>query len=421
MFSWNRNYSHGNAPVLAGSRQVQPALFVWAIASVASILLSPTLAIALDGEVRPESEEEKALRNAQATAAVGVLVGKTSTHYDEYGFKGVRLGQSFAEVKKTHTLVNNGEDNGLTFNYEDEETGESFVFDDEEKLVSYGRHYQGGMKEYAPQLIKLFGQVTKERMQTRDQTPANSPLRITYTTVDYTFPKVLVRVIHEDRTEQGADAGKLTHLFVADRGWVEAILIQTAEEKLKALKWLQSAAVLAQQGVFDSAKIPAIPGTRVEVVPGQGHCLQFIDTKREAEQKAKWGADATKLATCAGVEQSLPELQPVVYFDCFRYSGTRLGAKVKVLSQARRAFPEMAEPIQNTPILNDWLWKLNQLLLEQAFPSSDGKVLLVRKPDVLGVQEWLEWTSNREDHDSWKVLCGRNLLMRVEYLGRKKL
>ena len=104
MFSWNRNYSHGNAPVFAGSRQVPPALFVWAIASVASILLSPTLAIALDGEVRPESEEEKALRNAQATAAVGVLVGKTSTHYDEYGFKGVRLGQSFAEVKKTHTL-----------------------------------------------------------------------------------------------------------------------------------------------------------------------------------------------------------------------------------------------------------------------------------------------------------------------------
>jgi WD40 repeat protein len=368
-----------------------------------------------------ETAEERDQRKAQATAAVGVLIGKTSTHYDEYGFKGVRLGQTFSDVKKQHTLVNNGEYTGLTSTYEDEETGESFVFSDKEQLVSYGRHYQGGASEYAPQLIELFGKVADTRMQTRDQTPANSSMRVTYTTVDYTFPKVLVRVVHEDRTEGGVGAGKLTHVFVADREWVEAILFRTAVDKLRALQWLQSAAGLAQQGVFDSAKIPAIPGTRVEVVPGQGHCLQFIDTRREAGLKPKWGEDATRLATCAAVEQALPGLQPVVYFDCVRYSGTRIGAKVKVSAQEGRVIPELAEPIQNTPILNAWLWKLNQLLLEKAFPPSDGKVLLVRKPDVVGVQEWLEWTSNREDHDSWKILCGKNLLMRVEYLGRKKL
>ena len=353
-----------------------------------------------------------------AKQCVQLLVGDTSNHYSEYGFKGVRLGQSYASVKQKHALYNSGEYTGMTFLYEDDQTGESFIFDDKDRLVSYGQHYEGGVENHAARLVELFGKAAEDRMQTRDETPFNSPMRVTYMTIDYTFPKVLARVIFEDRTQQGANVGKLTHVFVADREWVEAILLKTAEDKIKAIKWLQSAAGLARQGVFDPAKLPAIAGTRVGVVPGQGHCLEFIDTKREADLKPHWGADATKLATCAGVEQSLPGLEPVVYFDCFRYSGTRLGAKVKVVAQEAGRFPEMAEPIQQTPILNDWLWKLNQILMEQCFPPVDGSVNLFRKPELLGVKEWLEWTSKGDGNDSWKVSCGKNLAMRVEYLGR---
>jgi len=371
-----------------------------------------------------ETAAAKPDHRAKAAASVRLLLGETSEHYEEYGYKGVRLGQSFEEIDADRPLVNYGEDTGFTAHYQHWETGESYFFDDKDRLVIYGRRYDGGPDDYLEQLVELFGKPAKDRIRESDESPAHGQVQVAYTTIDYTFPRLLVRVVFDEQSLP-QEVRTFTHVFVADRRWVEGMLEDTAVDRLEALDWLSAAADFARAGVYDPNRIPPLRGTRLEAAErGKFHGVQCVDMKRETELRPRWGDHATGLATCAAIEETVPSGWPAAYVNCFRYSGTRLGAVVKVKPAMAKnggaRLPETFEPIQRTPIMRDWLWRLDQLLMAQYFPPVNGKVMVVRESDGRNLARWFEWDYEDGDGGMWQVSCAEKLLMRVEYRGGKK-
>lgn len=361
--------------------------------------------------------------DAAAKELVKRLLGNTSQHYGEYGFKGVKLGQSFNEVNEKTPLKNRPQLTGMRYAYEDSDREELFFFDENERLVCYGRHYQGGFQDFKDQIIELFGRADRDRINDSNQTGAMSPGRVTYTTIDYTFPRVLVRVIFEDAVIPPGGIRQTMHVFVVERAWAEQILLRSATVRLRAINWLQESADLVRQGIFDVERVPKIEGSTPRVLGEQGEDIALIDTKQsekldESERRLFGDGDAQS----AGLRRitSNGETTSFAFMQFMRCSLTRHNVKLKK-EAGLPGSKEHYEDIQRLPILNDFLWNLDREILMTVFPPEGGKYSLMRQPAGFWVHEWFEWTSLGEDGDKWKVRCTKNQIMEVTFQGRKRL
>lgn len=347
------------------------------------------------------------------------LGDEASGHYSECGYGGVALGTTRAQLDATTPLVNHGAHTGFTFHYEDKAgLGKSFVFNEKDRLVCIGQRYVGGADEHLNELIAIFGKTSEDRIRTSDQSPFGGQAKVVYTTVDYTFPKVLVRVIFDEQAHASFGVRRFTHVWVLDRGWAEEILREATARSRRALDWLAASSDMLKDGSLDPHGVPAIPGTRVDVLNEDraNAVVAVVDLAREAELTLRWPEAATNLATCAKVQVGV---EPGAMIHCFRCLETQIGDVIKE-ERLVQEVPEAAETVQRIPIMGDLLWGLNQYLMESWLPPIGGQVTRVRQPALPEPHEWVEWVSDDANGYKWKVVCNKNRQMSVMCLGRSQ-
>ena len=351
--------------------------------------------------------------------AVAAVIGAESAVYKEAGYKGVVLGTPFDELARDKGLKLTRVGQPWVF-ASGPKGEEEFVFDAGKKLVCYTRSYDGGPDDYLDQLVKVFGKADRPPRETVTSSPMSVTRR---TAIDYTFPKVLARVVFVKAARQGPLGGQpvveeQTHVAVVDRAWAAGILDATARGKRKAVEWVRAVGEKVKGGevvLKDLPRLDGADGREFQV----GVPIRFFDTRSEEENKDREkGRQPLPVAT---VEKTVRpgdrERTPVVRvnFTFARYSPL---ATQKVYQQDEvqkgAVVPKTGNNALDYTPFGNLVTELNVALLRDAFPPTGGRVEYVRPPSGPPFYEW-------RTEDGWAVRCGTNDGVTIEWAGKKGL
>lgn len=374
------------------------------------------MAIEASGEKQPLSDKTSAVPDA----AVGAVFGKESSVYKETGYKGVSFVTSFDDLAKDKGLEWTSLGQPWAF-CPTQDGAEEFVFNADKKLVCYTRSYNGGPDDYLDQFAELFG---KSERKPRVFVTTSSVAVTRRTLFDYTFPKVLGRVVFAKSARQGPGGGlktiveEQTHVAVIDRAWAATILDSNAKGKREVIKWLVAVGQKVKNGevvLKDLPKLDGAEGREFQVrVP-----VQFFDTRREeANKNREKGRQPPPIAT---VEKTIRfgdrEKKPVirVNFTFDRYSPL---ATSKVYQQDAiqkgAFFPKTGNNALDYTPFGNLITELNVALMSDAFPPKEGQIDYVRPEDGPAYYEW-------RAEEGWVVRCGANDSVTIEWVGKKAL
>jgi hypothetical protein len=350
--------------------------------------------------------------------AIARVFGTELRAYKESGYRGVTLGTAYDDLKdKKPTLFR--EDQPWV-NVRDTKGEEAFVFDADKRLVCYTRSYRGGAEDYLDQLVALFGKTDRDP---REIVLTNPTWVTRRALVDYTFPKVLVRVVfaRAARAEfnRPPTVEEKTHVVVIERAWASAILNSNARGKRQAIEWVRSVGEKVKEGKVALADLPRLDGAGGRESPDAQEVVQFLDDRREEENKRR--PEEPRLpAVVAAVEKAPrfpnPDAGPVirVHFVFERYSPL---ATPKVFQQdepQKRVFQPITSnnALKYTPF-DDLVVEMNVALVSDYFPPK-GEVNVVRPESG---EYYYEWRTK----DGWLVRCRWDDAVTIEWLGQKGL
>lgn len=351
--------------------------------------------------------------------AIAAVFGAESAAYREVGYKGVALGTPFDELAKDKGLKLTRAGQPWVF-ASGPKGEEEFVFDADRRLICYTRSYDGGPDDYLDQLVKVFGKTDREPREWVTTSPTSVSKR---TALDYTFPRVLARVVFVRAARQGVLAGQpvveeQTHVAVLDRAWAAGILDANARGKRKAVEWVRAVGERVKGGDVALKNLPELAGADGREFE-TGVPVRFFDTRTEEGNKDREkGRQPPPVAT---VEKTIRpgdrERKPVVRvnFMFARYSPL---ATPKVYRQDEVQKGAVAPKTGNNALdytpFGNLVAELNVALVRDAFPPRDGRVEYVRPASGSPHYEW-------RTGDGWAVRCGTNDAVTIEWVGPKGL
>jgi hypothetical protein len=350
--------------------------------------------------------------------AVAAVFGRASDAYRERGYKGVTLGTPFDELAKHKGLKLTRVGQPWTFASDPKGT-EEFVFDAGKNLVCYTRSYDGGPDDYLDQLVDLFGRAERPSRETVTTVPTAVTRR---TAVDYTFPKVLARVVFVRTAREGFPGGRpvveeKTHVAVLDRAWATAVLDATVRGKRAALGWVRAVGEKVKGGEVVLADLPRLDGADGREFPKEREVVRFHDTKREADNTERDKARQLPAVVVAVEKAVRPgDRRPVVrvHFLFERYTPLASPA-VHQRNDAPPGVPRPApghHPLWYTPFAN-LVTELNVAVARDAYPPR-GEVEFVRPATGAPYYEW-------RTADGWLVRCRSDDAVTVEWVGDRGL
>ena len=330
--------------------------------------------------------------------AVQVVLGETLPQYEQFGFKDVELGRSFEEIQRQKQLKSvHGDHPYVYVLFDADHIGrEEFIFDRKQGLISYSKLYQGGSDEFLHKLIAVFGKTDKD-VKTRQQQTPNST--IITTQIDYTFPKVLVRIIFAT-TQTGARTLETTCVVVIDRSWVTQLLNDNAHNKRKQIPWMLEVANSLPGIISDLNAAPMLDQATAHFSDRENAVL-WIDEKRN---KAFPSATFSVPACCAAARMlaTKGERSKFVIMRFNRYSpnatpellrqdvvSDRFGGKTNAMFRGNNA-------LLLTP-MHDLVMQMNSVIMQEFFPPNTMNI--TRVTSNIG-EEHLEWNSAK-----WRVTC----------------
>jgi hypothetical protein len=142
-------------------------------------------------------------------------LGDESNHYNEFGYKNLKLGekvdlQKYVPFSRESSLFLPG---NVTPWMHNKNNDEHVLCDLKGRILCVHKNYPGRFANYMDNIIETFGKTTHEIKDNR---------------ITYNFPKVYVRVtIYEDRFD----------VSVIDRKWLEDELTDTLREQVRILDW----------------------------------------------------------------------------------------------------------------------------------------------------------------------------------------
>lgn len=375
----------------------------------------------------PQPEPESVKRatpgpSGSPEAALQALLGDTSQHYLDFGFKGVTLGESFDQVSSRKALDRTRRGQPYLYVTPD---GEGFVFSRDGALVCYTRAYQGGTEDYLAALKEMFGTTDKPILEREDVRSRSAAAR---TYIRHTFPRTLVLIEFSkgiQLTGGMARQGEGTHVYVLDRKWAEGVLAQSAQSQARCIEWLKRASSGVRTGHIDAAALGGLQGLRIKEWTGGRTGLALIDVAREKKWKAKGRDDeqAEQVGTCARAALAGSGLPPEASFDMGRYESTKPPVFLRAEADADSGDEGEFYALDHTPFLGLLHNELTCLQMQQMFPPKTDEIRFVQKERAgmtMG-SGWYEWGHMDEGGGSWTVRSGRDGSIQVEFLGNRSL
>lgn len=359
---------------------------------------------------------KKNSRPAGFEPLVSAVLGTTSQHYLEFGYKGVVLGQSFDEINSCRPLgtleydpVGGPNVDGPCVYRDVSGTPEAFWFDANKRLVCYRYSYRGGANEYLPEIEGLFGEPSKP---IDIRSGGNSLVTHRTTSRCYAFPRTFV-LVEFHRTADIASAREFTHVYVFDRAYLERLLREVAAARVNACLWIMQAGMCLEKGDAGPERCPPLMGCRVQVLKKLGSTGAALFDTKYAE-----GSEAPFLGFVAFSEIPDRFHEPMIFFDFNRYPASRVG-----LQLLRRPETQDENKTFNADVFLPYLralkGELTALLLSSYFPMPNDECRLVSKRGSdLRTYKW-EFTDAAGD--KWAISCGEDDLIEVFYRARKKL
>ncbi|MCE9632122.1 MAG: hypothetical protein K8S94_15580 [Planctomycetia bacterium] len=370
-----------------------------------------------------------AISSGSPHLAVEALLGETSQHYLENGFKGITLGESFEQVNARTPLTQTAP--GEPFRYVTS-NGESFCFTEDNRLVCFSRSYEGGEEDYLGKLKELFGTTDKPILE-REDVRYRSAGRRTY--VRYTFPQTLVLLEFAgavNLTGGLARKREATHVVFLDRNWAEDVLSRLSTAQQTCIDWAKKASLQVGAGKIDASELGDLGGVRVHVWDGNRPGLSIVDLATEAKLKAQRGGDQAKdqedlsgqpIGTCgrAALARSLPA---EVFFNMERYEGAQVPVFLRAAAAENNEDGKKFYASRSAPLLRLLAGELRCLQMQQMFPPKTDEIRFMQRERAgmtMG-SGWYEWNHEDETGGSWTVRSGTvDDAIQLEFLGNRSL
>jgi hypothetical protein len=380
-----------------------------------------------------ENSEAQTVANSSNDPVLRTLLGDTSSHYTEYGFKGISLGQSFESVTATTPLFTSPHRQPSVFGDRPPDVWSTLhcQFDERRGLVCLSKTYQGSLDDYRNEILKMFGRTDKPFV-TRVLNRAR-PSRLIQCG-RYTFPSVLVEVfrLKVAGTTFTPSRDEVT-VTILDRAYAVDLLRRSIESKRQCMRWIKTATSRVAGDDVSQSTIPALVGSKsVSVAFGGADQRDFVgvglidDRAREDMPSGLTpGEEYSRAFATAGVCRAFvaPSLTSEVTFKCGKYSGLSQPECLRQGEVDSESPQPKAEALRAIAFLNRLNREATRLLMHEYFPSRDGLIDFVENDpeEIYEPSFWDEWRWKDAEGGVWRVSYAEDDSARLVYEGRKSL
>lgn len=360
--------------------------------------------------------------------AVLAVLGQSVSDYEEHGFGGVELGQTYDEVNNEVPLSKY--DSRFPWRFLSRDGAQCFVFDEENNLRVYSREYNGGVDANGEEIIGTFGKPagnTISRVFSASQSRTSSEMLV------YTCPEARAIVLVEFRETRFLRFGQVetiekTVVSVLDQTWALPQLYRSASLKRPVLEWMQAAAERVPSGSCNVDDLPLPPGTGV-IVKGRGEkqVTAYLMDGGEGGLGKPEKQRCLGSAKCVS-EELLPYAQARpgkvgIEVDFGNYTCLESDVLLKQHPRDDGRDPAPAEAIAVAPVLSLLDDEVTRQLLMEYFEPAGGKYSYV--PDEHGGvsigKGRYEWNCSAILDGVFKVVCNTNDSSGVYFLKKRGL
>lgn len=360
--------------------------------------------------------------------AVLAVIGQSLSEYDEHGFAGVELGQTFDQLNDKGALPKY--DSRYPWKFLSRDGTETFVFDDEGRLRVYSREFDGGVDINGEEIIRKFGRPAGEtisRVFSSSQSRTNSEMIV------YSCPRARVIVLIEFREARFLRYGQVdtfekTLVCVLDQDWALPQLYRSASLKRPVLEWMQAAAERVASGSCNVDDLPLPPGTGVKVEGrGEKQVTAYLIDGGEGGREKRLNQRRLGWVTCLA-EELLPYARAKpntvgVEVDFGSYTCLESNELLKQHPSGDGNQTEAADAIDTAPVLSLLNDEVTRQLLFEYFKPVGGKYSYV--PDERGGvsigRGRYEWKCSGIHDGVFEVICNTNGSSGVYFLTKRGL
>ncbi|MGB8853216.1 MAG: hypothetical protein WCC69_06595 [Pirellulales bacterium] len=360
--------------------------------------------------------------------AVLAVLGQTVSDYEEHGFAGVELGQTYDQLNAKELLPKY--DPRFPWTFLSRDGAQRFVFDNKDILRAYSREYNGGFDVNGEEIIRTFGKPagdTITRVFSSSQSRTNSEMLV------YDCPRADAIVFVEFREARFLRYGQVdtvekTVVWVLDQTWALPQLYRSASLKRPVLEWMQAAAERVASGSCNVDDLPLPPGTGV-IVEGRGEkqVTAFLMDGGEGGRGRRRKQRRLGWVTCLS-EELLPYAQAKpgtvgVEVDFGSYTCLESNELLKQHPSEDDSESEPADAIDEAPVLSLLNDEVTRQLLMEYFKPAAGKYSY--KPDERGGvtigNGRYEWKCAGILDGIFEVICNTNGSSGVYFLTKRGL
>lgn len=373
--------------------------------------------------------------------AVSMILGETLHSYDRFGYKDVELGRTFDEINQKIPLkwYQDFSPYFLTSVPSGSEP-DGWFFDADKRLVAYYKQYRGGPEDYLDKLLLVFGKTNKQVISEHKEyiDPFNGHASVqAFTTVDYTFPKVLVKIMFSKTVSErarGVETIEGTSVAVIDRDWVTNLLNDNARNKRRFIDWMLKVAESLPSAGHEIANVPLLSGAAEAYLPDRKVVVWLDDKEKKAFPSPSHVPLVRSYAYCASAGQNFrdiggtvagsitnPEIATTVHARFNHYSGNATTELLKQYADGNDLTKNANPPGgrgNNAVFLTPFhrlVTDLNSALLQEYFPPV-GTTIATRQFSG-GSQKRFEWKAK----NGWKVFCYFDETVTLEKVEDKRL
>ena len=346
-----------------------------------------------------QEQKERLINDDKIKSIIDQLLGDPLEHYKDFGFKDVKLGADYSELKNSHNVVfKHSVFTNAVFLDDMSLAANRYIFNGTDKLVCYTKVLKGNINDYADRIVEIFGKTNQE---------------IEDKAIKYTFEKTLVYITPQSVGTM-SDLQYLTVIKIWDKEWVKEVLFEYAANVSELLEWQKETTALIRNKDFDVNTVLKLPETIIEPAGDlEKRTFRLVYPKNSEEKITYLGIFGYMIPpdyVTSGGNEKFKKIPIVSVKTAIRLKSTPRNPLYELKKWEDKSF-RTPVPTNDFAALTatNYVNELSLFLLQSYYPPKTSKIEVITTKYGVKIRQW-------KTKDGWHVQVNKNEVI-LSFLG----
>ena len=346
-----------------------------------------------------QEQKERLINDDKIKSIIDQLLGDPLEHYKDFGFKDVKLGADYSELKSSHNVVfKHSVFTSAVFLDDKSLAANRYIFNGTDKLVCYTKVLKGDINDYADRIVEIFGKTNQE---------------LEDKAIKYTFEKTLVYITPQSVGTM-SDLQYLTVIKIWDKEWVKEVLFEYAANVSELLEWQKETTALIRNKDFDVNTVLKLPETIIEPAGDlEKRTFRLVYPKNSEEKITYLGIFGYMIPpdyVTSGGNEKFKKIPIVSVKTAIRLKSTPRNPLYELKKWEDKSF-RTPVPTNDFAALTatNYVNELLLFLLQSYYPPKTSKIEVITTKYGVKIRQW-------KTKDGWHVQVNKNEVI-LSFLG----